>query len=169
MRPAIGDRYVLSQWELSGGLSPVVREMGLLETLARLRPDLASRLQAKLQPTWQLGLSADDLDKQRRIRAFLARVFVKVVSPESEHEYRLSAAIADVLMQGQVDGVVYASIATEQSGVNVALRPESLNRLYKPLNCLEIEVEMRVQEYRYQVRVVRKSERITVDGCINWT
>jgi hypothetical protein len=145
-----------------------MREMGLLETVGRLRPDLVTTLRNELEPSRTQGLSVEDLDKQSHIRAFLARQFTKVVSPGSEHEYRLSARIADTLMEGKGDGVVYASIATVQSGVNVALRPNSLDRLYKPLNCFEIEVEERIEEYRYKAKVLRRSERITPDGCIVW-
>jgi len=168
MRPQVGERFVVSQWELSGTKSPEVRELGLLETLARLRPGLAAMLKSMLVPSQAQGLSVDDLDKHQLIRRFLSQQFTREVSPDSEHEYRLSAAIATTLLQGNTDGVVYASIASVQSGVNVALLPASLDRLYRVTACLELEVIERVAEFQYKARVLRRSVRVTDEGDIAW-
>jgi len=168
MRPEIGNRYVLSQWELKSEESPQVREMGLLETLDRLLPDLASMVRRLLDPTTALGLSVEDLEKQKMIRRFLAGQFTKIVLGESEHEYRLSANIAEKLMKGDSDGVIYASIATTKSGINVALKPSSLQKFYSPLRCAEIEIDEDCGEDKYRAKVLRRSKQIMSDGSINW-
>jgi hypothetical protein len=168
MRPQVGERLILSQWEPLVAKSPEVRELGLLETLTRLRPDLAAKLKETLEPSHAQGLSVDDLKKNRLIRTFLAQQFTKVVSTGCEHEYRLSATIAATLMHGEADGLVYASIATVQSGVNVALRPESLDRLYRVATCEEVEVYERVAEFQYRATVRRRSMQIADNGVIVW-
>lgn len=168
MRPNIGERFVLSHWQPLAAKSPQVREMGLLETVERLLPALSVQLRSQLEPSRKQDLSADDLEKQHLIRAFLARQFTKIVLKGFEYQYMLSAGIAERLMHGDVDGIIYASIATTQSGINVALLPHSLERLYTPLMCREIEVEARISEFQYRAKILRVSERIAPDGKIHW-
>ena len=102
------------------------------------------------------------------IRVFLARQFTKVVSAGSEHQYRLSASIAEILMEGEADGVVYASIASVQSGVNVALRTRSVDRLYEPASCTEIEIEEKIGPYQYKAKMLRRSKKLSSRGAIVW-
>ena len=103
------------------------------------------------------------------IRKFLADEFTKIVSVGDEHEYRLSARIAHNLMSGDSDGIVYASIATPWSGVNVALRTQSLDRLFTACACMEVEIVQQFDDDRgFETRKVRGATEISPDGRILW-
>lgn len=116
------------------------------------------------------------------IRKFLVGQFVKVVEPGNEHEYKITNAIATVLLtefdfvrrddfrraETTADGVSYASIATQARGANIAFTCEAADRLLRPLACCVFRVEERPQRRWPRILRTHRAKVIAPDGQITW-
>lgn len=116
------------------------------------------------------------------VREFMVRQFMKIVEPGSEHEYRITNAIATVLLTefdfvrrsdfhpvgATADGIAYASIAAQARGANIALTCDAADRLLKPLACCVFLVEQRPQRRWPRILRTHRAKSITGDGLIIW-
>ena len=168
LRPNVDDIIFVAEWQLRGESSPIVREVGLIETLNHVRPDLGAKLGDWLTPGKTQGVSGSDIIKQQDIRDFLSDEFTKIVRTGFEHEYRIPASIASALITGKADGLIYGSIASEQSGVNLVLKPSALDKYYKLINCAELRIIEQIDTFKYRAKKVRVSKGVDGQGVISW-
>jgi len=77
--------------------------------------------------------SSGILKKWERVDGFLCRLATYIPDDESTEFYRLSGALADVLMAiPEVDGLLYPSAASRQSAVNFRLNADVADRAIRP-------------------------------------
>lgn len=94
--------------------------------------------------------------------------------PGLEHQFKVSIAIAEVLMECDViDGVAYPSIAGDGTGSggggNMALRPAAADRLFAPEVCwLEEVVRVVEPPGTFEVLIVKRAHAIEPSGKIVW-
>lgn len=108
--------------------------------------------------------------------------FLRDVPADAGFEYKITSAIARILItkpetvdengtlvEGVTsDGIVYPSIRADKLGVNVALRTESADRLYRAANCVVYRVVEAHEKYPYTVGKLCWSKSIEADGRIKW-
>lgn len=116
------------------------------------------------------------------IRKFLVKQFMRIVESGNEHEYKITNAIATVLLtefdfvrrddlqraETVADGLAYASIASQAKGANIAFTCEAADRLLRPLACCVFRVEQRPQRRWPRILRTHRAKEFTPDGQIIW-
>ena len=128
-------------------------------------------------------MDREGISKQNRlIRQFLVKQFRKMVEPGSEHEYKITNSIADVLLNEfaflrktdlspvelEADGIAYASIASEAKGANIAFTCAAADRLLRPVASGVFIVEEGENSAWGAIRRTHKAKSITTSGDILW-
>ena len=62
-------------------------------------------------------------EKLRLISTFIAREFSKKVKDGDDHEYKISAAVSERILDNGICGIIYPSVQTEYQGFNIVLPP----------------------------------------------
>lgn len=176
MRPRIGERYTILQMRLkSQKVLPHVMELGL----ADMASDHCIPCKVRRLEDTEVGRiflrGQNNIGKNRAIRSYLAREFTKVVERGSEENFKISVAIAEMLMSSpRIDGVEYPCMAGDisayQGAANMALKPESADRLYEADACWLSKVEgwQDTPTKGFIVRCVKRAKAISEDGSIQW-
>jgi hypothetical protein len=121
-------------------------------------------------------------EETQLIRGFLLKQFTRAVEPGSEHDYRISNAIAAVLLNEfgfitesdhvpvdvEADGIAYASIAAERLDANIAFTCAAADRLLQPVACGVFIFEKEDDRPKPEIRRTHKAKSITNDGKIIW-
>jgi len=117
------------------------------------------------------------------LQAYLTDEFLREVKAGNEHEYKITLAIAKILMNEPeilnddgspandvtIDGFAYPSIKSNNLGANVALKTESSDDLFRPVACTLYRVEdFEEDELHYTIGKLMWSSSIEEDGTINW-
>jgi hypothetical protein len=116
------------------------------------------------------------------LHQYVTEEFIKDVPPGREDEYRITSAIARILINepetvtddgivvegAKIHGISYPSIAANKFGANVALTTESADRLYRPISCEVNRVEKVHDRLHYTLGTLCWSECIGADGTIEW-
>lgn len=182
-RPELGDILTVLEAELiDPNKQPRVMVLGIHEYTAQSNPNYGGtppQYDAKQkQFTDREGISKTN----PLLQAYLTKEFMRQVSPGNEQEYKITIAIAKILMNEPellnedgsrvegvtVDGFAYPSIASNNLGANVALRTDSADQLYKPVAATVYQVEEKRDETHYTVGKLKWSTSIEEDGTINW-
>lgn len=113
--------------------------------------------------------------KNLLIRDFLAKEVTRIVDTSDTHEFKVSAAICDRLTSSdKIDGVEYPSIAGDgtasKGAVNLAVKPASADRLFKPVGCFVLQVIDCVLQPTPGLLVECKNVATAIlpDGSIKW-
>jgi RES domain len=176
MRPQIGDVITLLSLKRkeSGGKLHVM-EIGLAEKQSLHGLDRSVRLLEETAYGQEFLKRRQGIERNLAIRSFLAREFTREVASGDEHEFKMTIAIAEfLLLSEQIDGLEYPSMAGDVSkwkgGANLALKPQSADRLFEPFECWMIEVEGFHPEPTpgLIVRCISKAKEVTLDGRIRW-
>lgn len=73
------------------------------------------------------------------------------------------------MVADKFNGLIYPSLATDQLlGINMAMDPDAVKPLLKPINCFKYRVIEKVDEHRYRIILTHRSANIEADGKINW-
>lgn len=181
--PKDGDILTVLTCELADVKNlPLVMHLGINEHTAVMNPryggtppDQDEKQKAFIQ---QEGLSKTN----PIIHKFLTGEFLKEVPEDSEDEYKITSAIADILINepetltedglqvvdNQVDGIAYPSIASHTFGANVALRAEAADQLYRPTSCTAYQVVAVHDRLHYTLGKVCWSKSIDATRHIEW-
>ena len=182
-RPTQGEILTILKCDLvDPNVQPFITEVGIHEYPGRFNPKYGGTppeqdLQLK-EFTRREGIQQTN----PLLREFLVNEFQKVVELGHDYEYKITIAIADILINEpelvdisgnavpgiNIDGLSYPSIAAESKGVNVALKTEAADRLYKPVSCKVCRVEEVKDSTHYVLGGFTSSESIAEDGTINW-
>jgi hypothetical protein len=147
MKPKIGEYLTILECAfVNENAEPNIFESGIHEGPGRFNPNYGASPPDE-DHKYQGFLNQQGITEQTRlIRSFLVRQFMKVVEVGSEHEYKITNAIANVLLKEfafirktdfmpvelKADGIAYASIAAEAKGANIAFTCEAADRLLRP-------------------------------------
>lgn len=153
-----GDHVALARWRCTPEL--MLMQVGFVgDVLGHLGG-------ARQPPTWLADAREGEFSNHdRRINAFLSRHFCQRVLPGAEHLYKMSAAIADSMLENtfnfgklpgytgapRISGLLYPSVALSGTADNVAILPAAVD------DSLELEwVEWRQVDW------------VSADAC-RWT
>lgn len=171
MRPNVGDTFCVLQVRLKdSSILPHVMELGVAEKASHHSvPRTAHILDETKLGREFLGPHSR---KNLAIRSYLAREFTRVVPRGEEHMFKVSVAIADLLLDSpRIDGVEYPCMAGDPTryggGTNVALKPDSADRLLVPDTCWFSRIE-KIDSAGYHVRCEKRARSIEADGSIRW-
>lgn len=173
LTPKIGDVLTILECELIGRQVPVVFAWGLAEYALANKP--GEPMESVLNR--YLG-DAKTLRKFRVIDKFLEHEFTKIVISRNEDEYKITIAMFELLMEknfievdhkiGQADGIAYQSVVW-QNGLNLAFKPQSVDRLYKPVGCRMLVVaDKKDAPMTYEWRLVNEAKSISAANEILW-
>jgi len=115
------------------------------------------------------------------LEGYLVSEFLRE-SPNDDSRYKITSIIARTLIdrsetvteegvpvpEVSLDGIAYPSIRCDMLGANVALKTDSADKPYKPVNCVVYRVEQAHPKYPYTVGKLCWSKSIDDDGNIAW-
>lgn len=110
----------------------------------------------------------DNVRKLALIRSTLVSQFTRHVLPGCEHEYKVSLAIANLLLESGVDGIVYPGAGSDLKLVNFALKPDAANRVLRPAFCRFVRVEGRMPNGGFILRLLATAAAISSNGALSW-
>jgi hypothetical protein len=173
MRPQIGEQFVFIECLLKDPKQlPMVVELGIREAME----DYHAKYKA-LPERWfrtleaERGTTPNEIDQL--IREFIAKEFRQRISQEDSYRYKMPIAIAELLLQPpEVDGIFYPSMELTSSAQNLALKPNSVDRLYNLNQCELVTVKdiekLPNNAFRYAVWHSHASKQISGEGDIEW-
>ena len=177
MRPKIGEKITILRLKLKDKRKyPRVSELGVVDRSKHFNCDTKIRL-AEDTVTGKALLSKDSsIHKNRLIRGYLAREFTKIVERGYEHQFKVSATIADILFNmPNMDGIEYPCLAGAVSSYNGAaslgLLPNSADKLYIPDSCWVGEViDLPTHpDNPFGLLCIGRAESFFSDGTIEWS
>jgi hypothetical protein len=169
MRPQVGDLYTILRCRLKDpGIIPHVMELGIAERSSQYDHPLRHSILENTVAGREFLRDEGNIKSNLAIRTFLAKEFTRIVEPGNEFEYKITIALAEILMDSdRIDGVCYPSIATK-TGSNLTLKPTSVDRLYEADDSWVLRIEQDLRPQGFQVLCVAKAKSISSDGAIKW-
>lgn len=154
----LGEKIALSVWEIVKPLN--LLPMGYTPEVFQRS---ASGREIPFQQAYVIGTPQLQL-----IHSFLNEHFCSVVESNNSHEYKISAAFAQMAYESAgLHGVLYPSLAMRANGDNVALRRNVISNGIVKLRWIEwIEITERVG-MRYTIKTLLHAERFE-RGRICW-
>ena len=155
---------------------PMLVPIGIDELLARHGvkeggdfPDTSTRIQDLLKD------DEENLLKYWLIDEFVRNEFLKDVADEHEDEYKITVAIAELLLSysipsRRIDGLAYPTIVGLWTHANIALAPETFHQLYEPLACHRIKITGLLPKLGFSMdtEIGLMTKQIGDDGTITW-
>lgn len=182
-RPVQGEILTILECDLiDPEVQPFVTEVGIHEYPGKFNPKYGGTPQDQDLQLKEFTRREGIQETNPLLRNFLVSEFQKTVEPGRDYEYKITIAISDILLNEpelvdndgklvpgvSLDGLSYPSIAAESKGVNVALKTDAADRLYKAVSCRVSRVERVINAARYELAELISSESIADDGTINW-
>lgn len=183
MKPTLGDYLTILECAfVDGSVHPNIFEAGIHEGPGSFNPNYGASPPDQDHEYQRFLKEQGIVEQTELIRSFLVRQFMKNVGTGSEHEYKITNAIASVLLKEftfvtkadllpaevEADGIAYASIAAEAKGANIAFTCDAADRLLKPVACGVFVVEEDSNSPWGAIRRTHRAESITSEGNIVW-
>ncbi|MEI2453108.1 RES family NAD+ phosphorylase [Lysobacter firmicutimachus] len=174
VRPSPGDLVTVLELGLKSGADlPHVMEIGTVEKASQYNlPSTANILENTVGGQAYLG---GEVNKNLLIRSFLAKEVTQIIDLADTHRFKVSAAICDQLISSaEIDGIEYPSMAGDGTasggGVNLAVKPVSADRLFRPVGCFVVRVVSSVLRPTpgLLVECINVAKAILPDGSIDW-
>ena len=158
---SVGDTVTLVEWVLSAPL--FVNCVGYTEeTFRRLGSARTPEHENSIQGPAHMGPVDEMVD------VFLAESYTKPVTRAEEHEYRLTAAVAEWLFAADLfSGLMYPSIAMWANGDNLAIKPKAADEQLKFASAIFAEV-VSVRERAIDLSVIDSASGLSPDGALAW-
>ncbi len=122
---SVGEQLItFSVWEVQED----IKLISLVHYKKFERPtELSKQLQADFEEF--IKQHPDKEESTREIVEFLGEQFAKIVSPDKDYNYLISACYSEIITELGFDGVLYPSVKLAGEGINVAIKPESVSKL----------------------------------------
>ena len=99
---------------------------------------------------------------------FLAEIFTRVVPVGSEHEYKLSVAIAEKLFADDIfNGLLYPTVAMRANADNFALKLRYANDNLRFVKAEYARID-RVRDFAFDITWLDTATELAEDGAIQW-
>lgn len=122
----VGDYVVLSMWHFAE--PPRLNHVGFTDRVFRALGSRRAALNFN-EKFAQIVHPIINHDLNALVGRFLSDAFTVVVEEgKNEHQYKLSIAISEIHLSGEVDGLWYPTIAMHADADNLALRPAYVDR-----------------------------------------
>lgn len=169
-----GDHVAISHWELMEKLW--VNNVGYIDPVFK-------KLQSNRKdvPNWGTSQTNFETPANRLVHNFLAEEFAREVATSSEHEYKISIAIAEKLMGnilGEVaegmpsgqkfSGILYPALAMRANADNLVLLPEAVDKHLSLKKVEFIRVDEIKGDMQYQITLLDFADSFGLDGTIEW-
>lgn len=128
---------------------------------------------AKRDASLRQALGNGNYKKYALLDQWLTSAITAEVPPDNPDQYKVTAALANILFRAPLDAITYPSVATDQNGINLCLLPSRADELLRPAEAWEFEV---VEDYQhpatgrhlYKVQALRKTTSIDQNGTLVW-
>jgi len=134
MRAKAGDRIALSEWSVVQAF--LFHSLGFDDELMQA---IGAPPRSQLR-----GLIPNETNRNRRIRRALSLPFTEIVEPGSEHRYKQTIAINELLFDGAstpVAGTAYPSMGMKGAADNIVLWPDFVPKILRPKSVRYVLVE----------------------------
>lgn len=112
------------------------------------------------------------------VNQYLSEVFTEVISPGDEAKYKVTTAIAEKLIEGNIytpsgavlsfDGIIYPTISGEARADNFAIKPSFVDNYLTIVKAEYIYITDRPERFHYKVNVLNYADTFGMDGAIEW-
>jgi hypothetical protein len=122
---SVGEQTVTySVWE-------VQEDIELLSLMHYKEFERPTELSKKLQTEFEDFIKKHPEKKESTsdIVEFLGEQYAKMVSPDEDYNYLISACHSEIVSEFGLDGVLYPSVKLAGEGINVAIKPDSVKKL----------------------------------------
>ncbi len=125
-------------------------------------------------PHFRGQLGEGNYKKWLLVDDYLSEIFGAVVPDDRPHLYYPTIALADMLFSApKLDAIQYPSVATQDHGINVCMRPARADAVFRASEAWMIEIgekELHPEKTQplMQVRFRLRSQEIGSDGVIHW-
>jgi hypothetical protein len=173
-KPNQGDALAVLRCKLkSNDKKPHVMELGIAEMTSLHGVQSTTQLLENTRGGRVYMATPENIQKNLAIRSFLAKEFLRTVEKGKEEEFKITIAIAEILMQhDKIDGVSYPSragnVSKWQGGENMALKPKSADLLYDAQECWVSVVEKLLPGDALAMRCIQKAKTISPTGEVIW-
>jgi hypothetical protein len=107
-------------------------------------------------------------DLNTKVYNYLANQFIRIVSPNDNYLYKISAAISKKLSGGIIDGIMYPSVALNTNSDNIVLSPESVDGKFKLIS-IEFMKLISLNNNDYKMKTLDTATTISDSGEIEWS
>lgn len=142
VKPSTDDVVTILECKPMLNASPVLIQIGIHQMAdqhgARIGGDFPE-LAVRISELFENDASA--IRKHKMISEFITEEFLRIVDDEEDHVYKLTIAIAELLLSfgsdfdpivEPVNGLTYPSLASEKMNANMAFLPDAFHRIYRP-------------------------------------
>lgn len=156
-RPREGETVAVARWITTAPLlvNHVGYSIATLKTLASVRQHAGWGPRPANHPN-------------EAVSNFLAEIFTRIVPVGSEHEYKLSVAIAEKLFADDIfDGLLYPTVAMRANADNFALKLRYANDNLRFQKAEYARIE-RVRDFAFDITWLDTATELEEDGTIRW-
>jgi hypothetical protein len=176
LKPNQGDRLAISKWRIKKNLNLFCVGYTKKAFLGK------SGMNRYEQLPWIKHYEADHLSHKlgnEFVHEFLAREFTKRVATGKEWEYKISAAISEMLMNAssfgvngaapvEIAGILYPSTPNEANADNLALKCSIADKYLEFVSVQYIEVFSKTDQYQYNMVGIDYADSLLENGDIEW-
>ncbi len=167
-------REVYKQHDFTIGRWEVINDLNLVNIVSENDPKF-NDLQRMVYE--QIG---NDRERQKIIDVtkFIAKVFSKPVNEKEDHNYKISVAFTDIILNNsfqfngkntRFDGIIYPSIQIKgKQGMNVVLKPESVDTCLKLTTALCYEFHKKEDDYKLYTPAKFVAQNVDKNEKFNW-
>ncbi|MFZ4740200.1 MAG: hypothetical protein ACOYLE_03465 [Bacteroidales bacterium] len=136
MKPKVGDLITISKWKLIEKedllISPIVNSYSNIDVLYynEMKIDIINIYLKKLSQ-----FNSNDAQQIQLLLNFISDCFTRNIDSGFNLDYFLSAYFANKILyeldKGNIEAIVYPSVASDLSSLNIAIKPKSFDLKYK--------------------------------------
>ncbi|HVW60924.1 MAG TPA: hypothetical protein VHC48_12835, partial [Puia sp.] len=165
LNPKVGDKIILSTWKTTGDM--LLNSVGFTEGSATILN--SKRELGKLYTLLEHEYAKESNETQIAIREFLAKWFVKKIDPADSHLYKLTAAIANILLSGEkFDGLIYPTVKMFGNADNVVLDRRFVDKSLQLVSVEYLEV-IENEGVQFKTEIIDTSIKWEECGNIEWS
>jgi len=156
-QPKEGETVAIGRWITIGPL--LVNHVGYSEATFKTLASVRQKAGWGPHPAKHLN---------EAVSVFLAEIFTRIVRVGSEHEYKLSVAIAEKLFADYIfDGLLYPTVAMRGNADNFALKLRYANNNLQFLKAEYARIE-HVRDFAFDITWLDTATELEGDGTIRW-
>jgi hypothetical protein len=176
LRPKPGDHIAVSKWKIAKKV--IVNNVGYAK---HTFDNLGS---ARSIPIWGYNSALISNASNKLVADFFAAQFTKTVKPGNEHEYKMSAAIAEKHYLGNISsersfendygdtfrfgGLIYPTISMKANADNIALLPQVVDAYVSAVAVEWLRIDSEGPDFSYQVTMLDFANSFSSTGDIEW-
>lgn len=176
LAPNLGDRLAISKWRVQKSLN--VACVGYTEKTFRGKAGISRWSEI----TWAKQHAEDHMARtpqNQLVHEFLAREFTKKVPKGKAWQYKMSAAICELLLKAhsfglngapaiEIAGILYPSTPNEANADNLALRHSIADTRLEFVSVQYIEIFQKTNHPQYSMRGLDFADGLSATGEIQW-